>query len=186
MTKRFSRLLLNLVIFLFFAGLLALEGIVLAEPVLVPAPRSISPRVLTQAVVPSPTQQVEQPASTGIPTVPPGDPQVPATPAPAPLPQAPPPLVPVDSSPPSAGPPPSPVTQPAGPQPQPPTPVPPAPTEPKQPSLAVPPGPLPAGPPVTPQPPPPFPRGHVPVPTGAARAARFIKKTARQAGRGQL
>ena len=102
MTKGFSRLLSNLVIFLFFAGLAALQGIALAEPVLVPAPRLIAPRALTQAVIPSPTQKDEQPASTGIPTVPPGDPQVPATPAPAPLPQTPPPLVPVDPSPPSA------------------------------------------------------------------------------------
>ena len=153
LTKGFSRLLSILVIFLFFAGLTALQGIALAEPVLAPAPRLISPRALTQAVIPSPTQKDEQPAS--MPTVPPGDPQVPATPAPAPLPQTPPPLVPVDPSPPSA------VTQPAEPQGLPPAPVPPSPAEPRQPPLAAPPGSLPAIPPITQQPAPPFPRRQV-------------------------
>jgi type II secretory pathway component GspD/PulD (secretin) len=159
LTKRFSRLLSNLVIFLFFAGWGTLDGIVQAEPVLVPAPQSIFPRALTQAIVPSPNDQNGQTGSTGIPTVPPGDPQVPAAPAPAPLPQTPPPVVPVEPIPPSPGPSSAPRTQPAVSQPMPPTPVPPSPTEPRQSPPARPPGPLPAGPPVTPPSQPPFPRG---------------------------
>jgi type II secretory pathway component GspD/PulD (secretin) len=175
LTKGFSRLLSNLGIFLIFACLAALQGIASAEPVLAPAPRLIAPRALTQAVIPSPAQNDEQPASTSIPTVPPGDPQVPATPAPAPLPQTPPSLVPVDPSPPSA------VTQPAEPQGLPPTPVPPSPAEPRQPPLAAPPGPLPAGPPITPQPPPPLPRRQVlPAPEQPGPPSSLIKPAAKR------
>ena len=176
LARRFSKILSNLVIFLFFAGLMALQEIAVAEPVLVPAPRSIAPRLITQAVIPSSRDQNGQPGSTSIPTVPPGDPQVPATPAPAPLPQTPSPLVPVDPSPPS------PKTQPAVPQELPPTAVPPSPTEPRQPSLAVPSGPLPAGPPTTQQPPPPFPRRQSLPPPEQPGPPSSLKKPAAKRG----